>query len=1204
MRSEVRVSDSESHLSLVFGCVCAHDMCESLDDVHQCMDDHRLTYPRPPDLYTHFPPTLLADLVAHAADPSFVDVFKEVVSLLVWPARMTATPSPSLKNLFFAADEPDDVVDATVASGVDTVAPLLADALELILPLIPLATQDITTPQATMLPPSFIFACLQLCWATHHGAPNATEASLLLALSTRLSPEQGLLATMAAEARGADLDDVVRAADALAAGALPGLNPDNLSPAIGRVLAPVHVVEEVDAIAAFDKAVALWRIYKALAGPDSATRSATRKKLTAFLVRGNQIDRFDRTACVDRIDADIAPDILRIGEWRRRLGFCRERAFGLPSELDAPSPSFQDAANGMDSMEELTALLVRGMLNQAAELLSLCGVENPGGWDANCAVLGLGSLARGEMCPFSDLDAVLLLAQDTPVAREYATHLWTVVQWISIGLGETPWDELVPSKYGYPSPIPSSSVQGFRLDEAALSPLRTMETPASLAALQAEAAGEMERGDDVDPFKHSLRTVVCLAGSEALVSAYHNAIVDALDEPRRKAYALATLQRNLAAFGSFETLALGSTIDIKSELCRFVSLTIDGLALFYGIREPSTAERVRQLGIRDTRVIDDIIAAAQTVFAVRAAAHVAAGYESEDVEVTEELVGIVARICVPLHAAVAHLVESSGDDSDFWRADGFRAARFDTLIRSVASVASEVDSGDVAGSSSAPPPRADVAPEGSFVRMGDPSSRWQLTEDAMAALQDNANRESHGRAEPSRVDGLHWKFTMEPELAHIEVLVHRMGVAMFGVDLTPVVEIVRLQWVGSEHVVIVSETAEGVTLLDALESDDEQVVINQACFSAHVLLSAVVNPEDGKADNFVWSADSGMVSSVDNDHAFVAPLVESGRHWIGRRTWRKPRVKSVLFCMDEMRGNIERGVQAMIAKMDPAEVLEWWTSELDAVQAMLPKERMKDGLVAVLFHKLCALQSVMCVSHGIPHDLALRSVYSSVFTDAYVTARVKDVDGLERFLTLAKDQYKSASGRLVTQTPARAIMAEQGTVAPVRSNMNDAAQRAVDVGSSRGVALVDLAGELATLGEEEAARLLAAFLETRDSGELAGIRSVRVWEELLATGAAEGVAMERIVIHACSGLDDATLKKLVEGTGARGREWLHEAGAGRDGVPQMDGSNPDGECIGPSDCERVPGAARGARGQRERRGCLGLCWGVGDCGWSGGYRSG
>ena len=83
------------------------------------------------------------------------------------------------------------------------------------------------------------------------------------------------------------------------------------------------------------------------------------------------------------------------------------------------------------------------------------------------------------------------------------------------------------------------------------------------------------------------------------------------------------------------------------------------------------------------------------------------------------------------------------------------------------------------------------------------------------------------------------------------------------------------------------------------------------------------------------------------------------------------RVKSVLFCMDEMPDDVEGGVQAMIAKMDPAEELEWWTSGLDAVQAMLPKERMKDGLVAVLFHKLCALQSVMCVAHGIPHDLAL-----------------------------------------------------------------------------------------------------------------------------------------------------------------------------------------------------------------------------------------
>ena len=79
----------------------------------------------------------------------------------------------------------------------------------------------------------------------------------------------------------------------------------------------------------------------------------------------------------------------------------------------------------------------------------------------------MGSMARGEMCPNSDIEFAFILEKETPKALDYFRHLSHILALQILNLGETKFPIFERVDIAHPSPTPN----GFSLDSAGNSPL-------------------------------------------------------------------------------------------------------------------------------------------------------------------------------------------------------------------------------------------------------------------------------------------------------------------------------------------------------------------------------------------------------------------------------------------------------------------------------------------------------------------------------------------------------------------------------------------------------------------------------------------------------------------------------------------------------------------------------------------------------------
>ncbi len=99
------------------------------------------------------------------------------------------------------------------------------------------------------------------------------------------------------------------------------------------------------------------------------------------------------------------------------------------------------------------------------------------------AAIGMGSMSRGEMCPYSDIEFAFVIEKDTPKALEYFRTLSKILELKIINLGETKFP-IFGGRYESPTP------DGFSLDSAGNSPLgvtgvyELIGTPKQLAQFQ------------------------------------------------------------------------------------------------------------------------------------------------------------------------------------------------------------------------------------------------------------------------------------------------------------------------------------------------------------------------------------------------------------------------------------------------------------------------------------------------------------------------------------------------------------------------------------------------------------------------------------------------------------------------------------------------------------------------------------------------
>lgn len=214
------------------------------------------------------------------------------------------------------------------------------------------------------------------------------------------------------------------------------------------------------------------------------------------------------------------------------------------------------------------------------------------------AILGLGSLARKEMSPYSDLEFALIIKDDSPENQIYFRKM---VRWLEmkvIHLGETKINIL---SGGTENPIPV----GFSFDSGGNTPFGKegqvvlMQTPEKLAQLQSEKSYQEDM-----ILSNVLKGASLLVGTETFFNNYvkaMNAIVkhDSSTQPYtiEEWRSLDLLSGHLRQFHSRidESKKENPYYNVKEELYRLPNFLIAVLGDYFGINKQNTWDKLDAL---------------------------------------------------------------------------------------------------------------------------------------------------------------------------------------------------------------------------------------------------------------------------------------------------------------------------------------------------------------------------------------------------------------------------------------------------------------------------------------------------------------------------------------------------------------------------------------------------------------------------------
>jgi tetratricopeptide (TPR) repeat protein len=230
--------------------------------------------------------------------------------------------------------------------------------------------------------------------------------------------------------------------------------------------------------------------------------------------------------------------------------------------------------------------ILKVLIMEAQELLG----SPPVAW----ACLGLGSMSRGEMCPYSDLEFAFVIDKETPEALSYFRILSRFLQIRIINFGETKAPVFGPRE---PSPTPN----GFCMDTGGNVPLggifELIATPAKLAQTQTS------QWIDTSIILANVMNSTCLiAGEPKLAEKYHKQKEEVHKQKEntienRKKLALRLLAGHLREFSpnltqeKEEIKAFG----IKKELYRPFQEILSSLCILYQVPVCNTFERIDAL---------------------------------------------------------------------------------------------------------------------------------------------------------------------------------------------------------------------------------------------------------------------------------------------------------------------------------------------------------------------------------------------------------------------------------------------------------------------------------------------------------------------------------------------------------------------------------------------------------------------------------
>ncbi|XP_035660853.1 uncharacterized protein LOC118405458 [Branchiostoma floridae] len=312
-------------------------------------------------------------------------------------------------------------------------------------------------------------------------------------------------------------------------------------------------------------------------------------------------------------------------ECETKLNTIAKKSHNFASDQSDEERKQQELAQGT-AVRDLYRKIAEDMKTYVRDLLKECVsvVGAPPG-DVRYAVVGLGSLAREEMTPYSDLEFAILVQEgsNTDDVRRYLTVLTRYLHLKVLNLGETILPAVgVKSLNDFTSPNPlddwyhdSLTPRGFAFDGAmpwaSKTPLGREQgvtddqlkdlilTPSEMAALQTDP-----RALDWSHLREVLTCVTLIHGDPSLVEDYETLLHDILFQQADQSGTTLGMRRattNLpASLQEFKTdlsgmLSAGKLFQVKKEIYRMPSILLSSLGLFFGIKEKSSWEIVQAL---------------------------------------------------------------------------------------------------------------------------------------------------------------------------------------------------------------------------------------------------------------------------------------------------------------------------------------------------------------------------------------------------------------------------------------------------------------------------------------------------------------------------------------------------------------------------------------------------------------------------------
>ena len=324
-------------------------------------------------------------------------------------------------------------------------------------------------------------------------------------------------------------------------------------------------------------------------------------------------------ALINNMRGEQAP-VLSLATWQKQQDFYRLQLMTIRQQAKQSLAEHYNPLNPSsveNQVEKIAAMrFIFSQIAQGMQRLIQQMVEDAYGMlgEPPCryAILGLGSMAREEITPYSDMEWAILIEEETTDSRKYFNYLAELLAIKVTSLGETvlpslaieslnphytesTWsffDDITPRGFAMDGAMPEAckTPQGKR-DRQGKIVFQLIQTPQHLAAYIGQTPEGRYWVDQETTLPTVLINAILLAGDEGLLHAYRQAAWQVLQgtlqdraQPLYRYIMYKLLDKNLQTDEFVPNAGdAGQLFDAKKNLYRIPNLIIDELALYYEV---------------------------------------------------------------------------------------------------------------------------------------------------------------------------------------------------------------------------------------------------------------------------------------------------------------------------------------------------------------------------------------------------------------------------------------------------------------------------------------------------------------------------------------------------------------------------------------------------------------------------------------------